>query len=387
MSSMPSHDKADRPKTKGDVARYLENRQNEVDSAAQYHAMANSESRPAVADVYRKLAAIEEKHATFWEKRLAEAGITPGPRQPSARARVLMWLARRFGPQFVLPTIAAQEYNDRNSYLAHPETRGTNMTEEERMHARVLESLVAKGKGVEGPALGRLEGRHRTVGGNTLRAAVLGANDGLCSNLSLIMGVAGATVDHRTILLTAIAGLLAGASSMALGEWVSVTSSRELAEREMRIERSELEEAPEEEREELELIYESKGLAPREAKELSAKLMKDPKKALDALSREELGIDPNDLGGSAWVAAGTSLLLFAAGAVIPVIPYFFIAGNRAAMASVGAGGIGLFGIGAAISLFTGRSVWFSGARQLFLGFAAAAITFSIGKAIGVAVAG
>ncbi len=237
-----------------------ENRQAEVDAAAQYHALAGAETRPTVADVYRKLAVVEEKHAAFWEARLEKAGARPGPRAPSWRARTLIWTARHLGPAFVLPTIASQEYSDRNTYLAHPETRGTNMTEEERMHSRVLQNLLAKKKeGVEGATLGQLEGRHRSVGGNALRAAVLGANDGLCSNLSLLMGVAGATTEHRVILLTGMSGLLAGAFSMALGEWVSVKSARELAEREIRIEKSELEEAPGEEREELQLIYESKG--------------------------------------------------------------------------------------------------------------------------------
>src|SRR5262249_8289587 len=155
-----------------------------------------------------------------------------------------------------------------------------------------------------------IEGRHRTVGGNALRAAVLGANDGLTSNLSLVMGVAGATVDGGTIVLTGLAGLLAGACSMALGEWVSVTSARELAQRELGIEKSEVEQNPTEEREELQLIYEAKGLAAQEADRLSRAVMKDERTALDTLSREELGIDPDDLGGSPWTAAITSFLLF-----------------------------------------------------------------------------
>jgi VIT1/CCC1 family predicted Fe2+/Mn2+ transporter len=375
---------------KSDVTRYRENRQAEVDSAAQYRALAAAEERKTVADVYLKLAAVEEKHAAFWEARLEKAGVKPGPRAPSWRARTLILIARRLGPEFVLPTIATQEYTDRNAYLAHPETRGTNMTEEERMHSRVLQNLVAKdatGAGIQGATLGQLEGRHRTVGGNALRAAVLGANDGLCSNLSLLMGVAGATADHKTILLTGLAGLLAGAFSMALGEWVSVKSASELAEREIRIEKSELEEAPEEEREELQLIYESKGLSVDEAKELSTKLIENPANALDALSREELGINPEELGGSPAVAALTSLLLFAAGAVVPLLPYFFLAGRAATIACAFAGAAGLFAMGAAITLFTGRSIWASGVRQLLLGATAAGLTFAIGKVIGVVAAG
>lgn len=370
---------------KGDVKRYLENWQGEVDSAAQYRAMAASESRSAIADVYTKLAAVEEKHTAFWEERIKKAGAVIPPRKPSRRSRILIMLARHFGPQLVLPTIAAHEYADRNVYLSHPETRSTNMTEEERMHARVLDTLLAKGTGVEGGLLARLEGRHRTVGANALRAAVLGANDGLSSNLSLLTGMAGVTTDHKTLLLAGLAGLLAGACSMALGEWVSVTSARELAERELRIEKSEIEEAPEEESEELQLIYEAKGLSKEEAKELSSKLMADPHTALDTLSREELGIDPSELGGSPWVAAGTSLLLFAAGAIVPVAPYFFLVGRLGTVVSVGVSGVALFAIGAAITLFTGRSVWFSGLRQLALGVGAAGVTFAIGKAIGVAI--
>jgi VIT1/CCC1 family predicted Fe2+/Mn2+ transporter len=372
---------------KSDVERWLENRQEEIDSASQYLAMAAGEPRNDVADLYRRLAAVEEKHAAFWEKRLRDAGRELGPRRPSFRARTLGWIARRFGARAVLPTIATGEYAQRNDYLAHPETQGTGMTEEERMHARVLGNVLAKSSGLEGGALARIEGRHRNVGGNALRAAVLGANDGLCSNLSLVMGVAGATIDHRTILLTGLAGLLAGAFSMALGEWVSVTSARELAEREVRIEKSEVEENPDEEREELQLIYESKGLGAKEATELSRTLMKDEKTALDALSREELGINPDDFGGSPWTAALTSFFLFALGAIIPVAPFFFVTSGRAPIVSFVAGGVGLFVIGAAISLFTGRGALWSGTRQLLLGFAAAGATYAIGRAIGVAVTG
>jgi len=370
-----------------DIDRWLENRQEEIDSAFQYEAMVVGEPRASVADVYRRLAAVEQRHASFWEQRLRDAGHPLGPRKPSFRARALAWIARRFGANLILPTVAQNEYAGRNAYLAHPETRGTSMTEEERMHARVLGSVLAKSSPLEGGALARVEGRHRNVGGNALRAAVLGANDGLCSNLSLVTGIAGATSEHRTILLSGVAGLIAGACSMALGEWVSVTSARELAEREVRIEKNEVEENPEEEREELQLIYESKGLSPKEAEELSHTLMKDEKAALDALSREELGIDPNELGGSAWTAAITSFLLFALGAVVPVLPFVFIPGKSAPIACVLAGGVGLFAIGACISIFTGRSFLWSGTRQLLLGFAAAGATYAVGHAIGVSVGG
>src|SRR3989449_7485978 len=205
------------------------------------------------------------------------------------------------------------------------------MSAQKRWHAKVLKQLVAtQRRGLEGSFLGRLEGRHRSVGGNALRAAVLGANDGLCSNLSLVMGVAGASVDSHGILITGLAGLLAGACSMALGEWVSVTSSRELAQREIRIESSELAEDPEAEGEALKLIYEAKGLRPREAETMVKHLLGDRASAIDALTREELGIDPKGLGGSAWEAAASSFLLFSVGALAPLLPVLVSQGNDAA---------------------------------------------------------
>ncbi len=227
------------------AARYLENWQDEVDSAAEYRTMAAAEPDPRLAKVYANLAAMEEAHIAFWEQRLRDAGATVPPRRVSWRSRVLNAIARRLGPDLVLATIAAKEEVDQNVYVRQSETAGTRMPAQERWHAKVLKQLVtSQPRGVQGSFLARLEGRHRSVGGNALRAAVLGANDGLCSNLSLVMGVAGASVDSHGLLVTGVAGLLAGACSMALGEWVSVTSSRELAQREIRIETSELTRIP-----------------------------------------------------------------------------------------------------------------------------------------------
>jgi vacuolar iron transporter family protein len=319
---------------------------------------------------------------------LRKAGASVPRARPSWRSRVLVAIARRFGPELVLPTIAAKEAVDQNAYAKQPETVGTRMPAHERWHAKVLEQLVtSQPRGLQGSFLGRLEGRHRSVGGNSLRAAVLGANDGLCSNLSLVMGVAGASVDSHGILVTGLAGLLAGACSMALGEWVSVTSARELAEREIRIESSELQEDPEGEGEELKLIYEAKGLSASEADTMVRRLLADRTTAIDALAREELGIDPKDLGGSPWEAAVASFVLFAIGAVVPILPFVVMRGTLAVASSVVISGLALFGIGGAITIFTGKSVWQSGGRQLLLGLAAAGVTFAVGKLIGLAIAG
>ena len=374
--------------TREDIDRYRENWQDEINSAAEYRSMAKSEADTRLAKVYTNLAQMEEAHLAFWEEKLRKAGALVGPRRPSWRSRVLSWIARRFGPDLVLSTIAAREEVDQNAYAKQPETRGTRMPSQERWHAKVLKQLVVtQPGGLQGSFLARLEGRHRAVGGNALRAAVLGANDGLCSNLSLVMGVAGAAVDSTGILLTGLAGMLAGACSMALGEWVSVTSSQELEQREIRIEASELAEDPESEGEELKLIYEAKGLGANEADAMVAHLLKDRASALDALAREELGIDPRERGGSAREAAMSSFVLFTIGAVVPIIPFLVARGIVAVTASLAVSALALFGIGAAITLFTGMPVWRSGGRQLLLGLAAAGVTYGVGRLIGIAIAG
>lgn len=230
-----------------------------------------------------------------------------------------------------------------------------------------------------------VESHESVIGGNVLRAAVLGVNDGLLSNLSLVMGVAGAELEGRAILITGLAGLLAGASSMALGEWLSVQSSRELHQRQLDIEKQHLIEIPDVEHSEFVEMYKAKGLPEGLANQVATQLMQNPTHALDTMAREELGINPADLGGSAWQAAGASFLLFAVGAIIPVTPFLFLAGMTAIVTSLVASGIALFLIGAATSRLTGRGVIFSGTRQLLFGIVAAGITYGVGKIIGVSV--
>ncbi len=365
-----------------DLKRYRQNLQKEMDGAALYGVLAEKESRPEMQTVYRRLAESEERHAGFWREKLEAAGALSAKIQPSWRARVLIGLARRFGAQFVLPTVTSNEKADSNAYASQPEAETATMSADEQAHARLL-SAASGGSGVAGSVVAETEGRHRSSGGNALRAAVLGANDGLVSNLSLVMGVAGAELSGQSILITGLAGLLAGAGSMALGEWLSVQSSRELYERQINIEREELAANPEEEAEELALIYQAKGLPEARARELAHSLLANKTTALDTLAREELGIDPGELGGSAWEAAYTSFFLFAIGAIIPVAPFIFLSGMNAVYASVAISGLGLFAIGAAITLMTGRSVWYSGTRQILFGLAAAALTYGIGRLIGV----
>ena len=367
-------------------ARYRANRQGEIDSAAVYRAMATSESSPQLTSVYERLAMVEERHLGFWEDKLRSVGRDPGRRRPSWRAKTMMFLARRFGPRMVLPTVATLEQVDQHEYDDQPETEGTPMRAQERSHARVLRYITSGSpQGVAGETLARLEGRHRAPGGNALRAAVLGANDGLTSNLALVMGIAGAGLTTSAILITGLTGLVAGASSMAIGEWVSVQSARELYQRQVRTEAAEIRSVPDEEQEELALIYEAKGLPSSEAQRVAERLMADETAALDAMVREELGLDPATLGGSPYTAGGSSFLLFAVGAIIPLLPYFFGGGSAAVVASIVCAGVGLFVIGALITLLTGRSAIFSGTRQLVFGLVAAGVTFGLGRFIGSAV--
>ncbi len=273
-----------------------------------------------------------------------------------------------------------------SEYDAQPEAVQAGLPADERSHARLFGYLLSSARGgIAGPLLAQFEGRHRNAGGNELRAAVLGASDGLTSNLSLVMGVAGATFAGHPVLIAGFAGLLAGAFSMSIGEWVSVQSARELNQHQIAIERQEMQDAPQEEREELALIYQSKGLDEKTAKDLAASLMQQSGTALDTLAREELGIDPKDLGGSAWGAAITSFFLFALGAIIPVFPFIFTNGFTAVGISLVLSVLGLFGIGAGVSLTTGSPLWKAGARQILLGLLAAGITFGLGKLIGRAV--
>jgi len=369
-----------------DIKRYIANWDDELNGAMLYDAMAEKEKDLRIAGIYGKLAETERLHAKTWEANIIKAGGKVPKFRPSWRTRTMIWLANRMGIEAVLPTISGIETSASNNYVGQTEAKG--MAASERGHAMLLSQIKATAKGgIEGGLLARLEGRHRSAGGNALRAAVLGASDGLLSNFNLIMGVAGAAVSQSSILLTGFAGLLAGSISMALGEWISVQSSRELYKKQIASEAEELENAPEEEIEELALIYQARGLNEEMAGNMARQVMANKDTALDALVRDELGLNPDDLGGSAWEAGITSFFLFAIGAVIPVIPYFFLSGNHALAGSAIISCIGLFAIGAAITLFTGRSVLFSGSRQILFGLAAAAVSFLIGHLIGVSIAG
>ena len=364
--------------------RFRTNLQNEVDSAIVYEALAQGESDEKVAGVYLRLAAVERAHAEFWGQRL---GTSPDKVRPTSRARAMAFVGRRFGPSLILPTLAKNEARDSAQYDNQADAVAAGMPADERSHARIVQAAASSVGGLPGQDLAKLEGRHRGGGGNALRAAVLGANDGLVSNLSLVMGVAGAAANGHTILLTGLAGLVAGSCSMAMGEWLSVNSSREMSQRQIDAEEAELDAAPEMEKQELILIYQAKGLDEKSAKTLADKLFESKEAALDTLAREELGIDPTELGGSPWAAAFSSFFLFATGAIFPVFAFFFMHGWPAVWTSIALSGAALVAIGAATTIFTGRSIAYSAVRQLAIGLAAALVTFGVGKLVGVTVGG
>ena len=363
----------------------LKNIQTEIDASFLYGILAKNEVDENVASVFSQMSDIEHGHAmAFMAKNELHLSKLP---QPSTRAKVLHTIGRIFGYDYILGVLLDTEKSISGSVIKAKTKNKMGGSISDTAHVAILKNILDGHPKIAGTTLTRFEKRHRSVGGNALRAAVLGGNDGLVSNFSLVMGIAGATSGQKEILLTGLAGLLAGALSMALGEWISVKSSQELNENQMQLEMDELETNPAGEEKEIALIYQAKGIPREQALKMANDIISDKDNALAILVKEELGINVEDLKGSAMEAAITSFLLFSIGAIIPVTPFFFLEGTQAILASTVFSALGLFLIGAAITLFTGKSVWYSGFRQVLFGLAAAAITFAIGKLIGVSVAG
>lgn len=359
--------------------------QTEVDAYYLYQKLSENEADPIVASVFAQMSEIEKGHAIEFAKALNKN--IDEFLQPSWRAKTLNRIGKIFGYDYVLGALMDTEKSLANNIVRQKAKSNAKISGNEDSHVKILRSILDNETRVSGTQMARFEKRHRSVGGNAIRAAVLGGNDGLVSNFSLVMGIAGATTNQQGVLLAGVAGLLAGALSMALGEWISVKSSQELYENQMQLEMEELEINPEGEKQELKLIYMAKGIPEDQAAEIVEELMKNKTLAHEVLVKEELGINAEELKGSAMEAALSSFFLFAIGAIIPVLPFMFTTGMKAIILSTVASAFGLFLIGAAITLFTGRNVWFSGFRQVFFGLAAAAVTFGIGKLIGVTIAG
>ena len=342
-----------------ELSSWLEEKQ----AAYLYHVVAEVEAGTPRASLFLELAGEAEKQAAIWAKLAVEAGHKPPVQYaPDARTRVVAALLRRFGARPLRTVLSAMKVRGMSLYT---------------------HSTLGHSSQEPGSEMGK---RHRGMGsGGNLRAAVFGVNDGLISNASLIMGIAGATADNKLILLSGAAGLIAGAFSMAAGEYVSVRSQREMFEYQIGLEKEELDHYPEEEAEELALIYQARGLSRNDAVKLATQLTAEPARALDTLAREELGLNPDDLG-SPWGAALFSFSAFAVGAVIPLLPFLFASGVKSMTIAIALTMLALFGVGTVLSLFTGRNAWWSGARMLGIGAAAGAVTYMMGKMLGVTLA-
>jgi vacuolar iron transporter family protein len=352
----------------------------ERDAAELYTRLADAETGER-RGIFEELAGVERKHAAHWESKLRDAGLAvPDPGRPSLRTRLLGLAAHRLSTGAVLPMVERAERADAGIYDADPDA-APGMAADERGHARTLATLIEGGKPNPQEKISRREGWHRGDRSGALRAGVFGVSDGLVSNTSLVMGFAGSGSSRTAILLAGVAGLLAGSFSMAAGEYVSMSSQREMYEREISLEARELDENPEEERAELVLLYRAKGLSREKAEGVADSVMADRQIALDTLSREELGLDPDALG-SPWTAAFSSLLTFAGGAFVVVLPYLIGGGTGALVWAICLFGVALFGVGAGIGIMNGRSPLRSGLRQVIVGGLAAGVTFIIGRIIG-----
>jgi len=329
-------------------------------SAYLYRLLASLERGTPRESLFSELAREASAQSGIWADSVRRrGGRVPVTYHPDLRTRIVERLTRRLGPRHMRSMLAAMKVRGMSVY-----------------------SRLEPGHPMPGAATG-MERRHRGLaGGGNLRAAVFGVNDGLVSNASLILGVSGATTEPGIILLSGVAGLLAGAFSMAAGEYVSVRSQREMFQYQIGLEREELGAYPDEEAKELALIYEARGLHWDEAKRLADSMIADPERGLDTLAREELGLNPDELG-SPWGAAAFSFLSFAAGALIPVVPFLFGKGAGTLYVSVGLTAAALFAVGATLSLFTGKDALRGGIRMLLIGSAAGALTFTIGKLLGV----
>lgn len=369
----------------------------ERDAIFLYDALARIEKDAVRRSAFERIAASERRHAAIWEAKLLSLGErVPAASRPSWRVRQITLLARLFGTRAVSDMVKALEGYEEEVYGAHQDVAEvSDIAADEAKHADIWRELdsgnvAGRGKGDAAHRGALLETKarepwHRAGNSGTLRATIFGISDGLVSNAALVMGIAGATTANGQdgfVVLAGVAGLLAGAFSMAAGEYVSMRSQTELLERQIELERAELEAMPEEEEAEIAAIYHARGFPDEEAKRIAQRLMADPAIALETLVREELGLDPEELG-SPWGAAISSFLAFAVGAFVPLLPFVLLSGSTALFASIALTAVTLFGVGAAVSLLTGKSAVYSGVRQLAIGAGAAAITFGVGSLIGV----
>jgi VIT1/CCC1 family predicted Fe2+/Mn2+ transporter len=345
-------------------------------------------------DALLELASIEDRHAEHWTALLRERGAPIPADQPlDPDQQQLLARARSLGLDAVLSDLEQGE-RDAQGVYDDEEYAAAGMADDERVHERVLRQMrEPRPQPEHRPPTTRLDGDevreqfsrnepwHRADKSGTLRAAIFGVSDGLVSNSALIMGFAGSGVANSTVAFAGLAGLLAGAFSMAAGEYVSVAGQRDVFAREIALEAAELAEHPEDEARELSLLYQAKGMSAELADEAAATIIADPTVALDTLVREELGLDPGDLGSPVRVAL-SSFASFAVGAAVPLVPFVLMSGPSALVVAIVLTVLALVAVGGAVGRTSGAGVVRSAARQLVVGVAAAGVTYAIGSAVG-----
>jgi len=351
--------------------------QDEGDTAFLYRILAARERNAERADLFSRMAEVEEKHLVLWSELLAEHGAPPGVHRPSVRARALAFIGRRFGAKSLLPYLINEEVRDLKGYMSEyrvlPQGKASDasltLAREEAEHAGRLSEI----SGASG------EPWHRAGAGGFLRNVVYGFNDGLTANFGLVMGVIGADAPANVVLISGIAGLIADSLSMGSSGYLAAKSEREVHEHEIEIEREEIRLMPEVEEEELALLYEAKSVPREAARAAAAQVMAEPERALREMAREELWIsdDPGSPMREAWLTGVAT----AFGALIPILPFFFWDHSAALVASFGISMASHFGVGAARSFFTGRGVFRSGLDMFLVGLGVAVVGYAVGELV------
>ena len=352
-----------------------EHYRDERDAAFLYRALAAVEPTRERRELFEKLAVVEDRHAERWRQLFAESGRPLPAYKTASRTRLLAWIAKRFGPSVILPMMLAEEGREVQAYLGmarHSSHRQTHqaaidIASDSAVHARELSEMMGR----EG------EPWHVGASGGYLRSIVYGFNDGLTANFGLVAGVLGANVAPHVVIISGVAGALADALSMGSSGYLAAKSEAEVQAHQIEMERHEMRLMPDLEEEELALIYQAKGLTAERARETAKAMMLDPSQALDAMVREELNIHPAELAPlkDGVVTGGATAI----GAFIPIAPFFILDHGAAIWTSLAVSMLAHFAIGAARSVFTGRSVWASGRDMFVVGFGVAAIGYLIGE--------
>jgi VIT1/CCC1 family predicted Fe2+/Mn2+ transporter len=366
------------PTTAPDLHAFEHHWQDEADAAFLYRLLSDAEPDEKKKDLYRRLSDVEERHVEVWARLLREHGHTVKPFRPSARTRLLAMLGRMFGPSFLLPMLLAEEGREVKGYLhMHRQTaagapgarESLTLARESAEHAVTLNSISGKTG----------EPWHRTESGGFLRNVVYGFNDGLTANFGLVAGVIGASSEaaHHTVIVAGVAGLIADALSMGSSGYLAAKSEQEVYANEIAMERDEITLMPEVERDELALIYEAKGMATDAAMALATEVMADPARMLEEQVQEELGIGEPHMSPmrEAWIT-GTATAI---GALIPVFPFFFWSGRTAIIVAFIVAMASHWLVGAARSVFTGRSVFRSGLDMFVVGLGVAVVGYYVGE--------